>query len=206
MSPAPAAATTLHHPAQRPPEPLPSKDIEEGVEAAVEEGDALGDLQPDVQLVRSLAAVCHLGVGSDGFDQQNDIVRELREKESGDDHDDDLQRLPLLRSFGLQEGLDDKSITNNHDKEGEEESDCDFQSQDSNSEKHTDIWRVGNFANCYITHLHALAVHDFWDAQAHRCQPNSQAHEFAAQEPPSLRSFSFRRLDNSDVPVKADAG
>jgi len=203
---APAAAAALHHPTQRRPEPLTSKDVEEGVEAAVEEGDGLGDLQPDVQPVVSLTGVRHPGVGVDGFDQQYNIVGELREEESGDDQGDDLQRLLLLGPFGLQEGVDDKCVTNNHDKEREEEPDCDFQGQDSNSEDHADVWRVRNLANRDIPHLRALAVHDFRDAQAHGCQPDSQAHEFAAQEPPSLRSFSFRRLDNSDVPVKADAG
>lgn len=206
LAPAPAAAAALHHPAQRCPEPLSSKDVEEGVKAAVEEGNALGDLQLDVQPVGSLTAVCHPGVGVDGFDQQNNIVRELREEESGDDHGDDLQRLLLLGSFGLQEGVDDKGVTNNHHKEWEEESNCDFQGQDSNSEDRADVWWVCNFANCYVTHLRALAVQDFWDTQAHGCQPDSQAHEFAVQEPPLLSSFSFHCLDNSDVPVKADAG
>lgn len=102
--------------------------------------------------------------------------------------------------------MDDKGITNHHDKEWEEESYDDFQGQDHNSEDHTDVWWVHNFANCYITHLCALAVNELWDAQAHRGQPDSQAHEPAAQEPPSLTSFSFHCLHYSDVPVKADAG
>lgn len=91
LAPAPAAATALHHPAQRHPEPLTSKDIEERVEAAVEEGDDLGDLQPDVQLVGNLTTVHLPRVGVDGFDQQNNIVWELREEESSEDHGDDLQ-------------------------------------------------------------------------------------------------------------------
>lgn len=86
----PVASSALHHPGQCHPETFPSKDIEEGIEAAVEEGDALGDLKPNVQPVDGLAAVHRPGVHVDRLDQQNNVVWELREEKGSDDHGDDL--------------------------------------------------------------------------------------------------------------------
>lgn len=195
-----------HQPGQRRPEALTSEDVEEGVEAAVEEGDALGDLQANVQPVGGPAAVHHPGVRVDGLDQQNDVVWELREEKGGDDHGDDLQRLLLLASFSLEEGVDDQGVANNHDQEWEEEAYRDFQSQDSDPEDHADVWRVHHFAHSHVADLLALAVHDLRDAQADGRQPDGQAHKFVVQEPPPLGRFSFRCLDDGDVPVKTDAG
>lgn len=56
----------------------------------MEEGDALGDLKPNVQPVDGLAAVHCPGVHVDRLDQQNNVVWELREEKGSDDHGDDL--------------------------------------------------------------------------------------------------------------------
>lgn len=71
-------------------ESLPSKHIEEGVQAAVKEGDALSYLESKVNVVRGFAVIYDHGVGVNGFDQQNAVVGQLGEEESYDNHDDDL--------------------------------------------------------------------------------------------------------------------
>lgn len=111
----------------------------------------------------------------------------------------------LLASFGLEEGVDDQGVANNHDQKWEEEAYSDFQNQDGNSEGHANVGRVRHFAHCHSTDLLALAVHDLREAQTDRCQPDSKAHDFAAQDPPLLGRFSFCCLNNGEVPVKTDA-
>lgn len=71
-------------------ESFPSKHIEEGVQAAMKEGDELSYLESHVNEVRGLAVIRDHGVGDGGFDQQNAIVGQLGEEESCDDGDDDL--------------------------------------------------------------------------------------------------------------------
>lgn len=61
-----------------PAESLTHKNIENGVQATVEKGNGLSDLEEDVNVGGNGTVGDEHGVGVDGLDQQNAVVGELR--------------------------------------------------------------------------------------------------------------------------------
>lgn len=170
------------------------------------EGQNLGDLSCPVNRDQHFT-VSDGGVGRlRRFHHQQDIVRELGEDEHQHDRKDDAQRLVLLKVLGLQERANDDGVAEDHDQQREKEAHADLQGEGQDLSLVVGVFPKQHGADLPVVRSLHLSKDKLRQSQENGDGPDSQAGQFAVEEPFLLQVLGLGHLHDDDVAVYADAG
>lgn len=142
-----------------------------------------------------------------GLEDQQAVVRKLRQDKHKHHSEDDAQRLVLLEVPGLQESADDDRVAEDHDHQRKPEAHADLNGQHQDLDSVFTVVPVDQSAEglVMVASLH-LGVDKLREGQEEGDHPDDQADEFTVEQPLLLRVLSLGHLHDRDVAVHADAG
>lgn len=177
----------------------PDKRVDDGVEAAPEEGQALRDVGGVQQIFFVAAAVGSSLCRDERTPKENQVVRNLAEEENGDHGQDDLDGLVALKVLSLTEGLDDAAVAEAHDQErgGKGQNDLTDLDDDAQLVVVAGVRRARVVVDSGVLH--------FWHREDQRHHPDHGRRHLAEEH--GLRAVAVRRggLGDGKVAVHADA-
>lgn len=111
-----------------------NKGVDDRVQTAPEEGQALRDVSGVQQIVLIAAAVSSPARCEERTPKQNHVKRHLADEKNGDHGQDDLDGLIALEVMSSAEGLDDVAVAEGHNQEREDKGQNDLADLDDDAE------------------------------------------------------------------------
>lgn len=176
--------------------------VDDGVQAAVDEGDGFCQLQGQRYLGARLAVIDDVQA-LQRVQEQSNVERSPEKEEDDDDDEDHLDRLDLVAVFAFLQVFQYLSVAANEDAKGNQEA------QDIGCKLRSNLpgivtWGVhGDTLQCLLD-LQLLAEHDVGYRSQASHQPQDQADNYATSGCPYPHGIDS--MDNCYVPIYAHEG
>lgn len=179
-----------------------SESVDDGVQAAVDEGDGFCQLQGQRYLGAYLAVIDDVQA-LQRVEEQRDVEGSPEEEENNDDDEDHLDRLDLVPVFAFLQVSQYLSVAVNEDAKGNQEA------QDVGCKLRSNLPGIVTWGICGDTlqsllDLQLLAEHDVGYRSQASHQPQDQTDNYAVSGRPHPHGIDS--MDNCYVPVYAHEG
>lgn len=187
------------------PELLTDKSVEDRVDAAVEQSQAVGDIQRRAHGPPH-AAVEGDQIGSQGrVHHQRDVVRHPTKQKGNDHRNDHLHGLVLLEPPSAHQPHDDDAVACDHDGQGQKEPE-NVEKQSSHDSPRSGAAHVKVFGANHLLRIRVQSgnvIEEGWQSEGAPEGPDRHAEEPAAQ--PLAAPDALVGFDDNKVPIDADA-
>lgn len=175
--------------------------IEDGVQAAVEEGEGLRDGDPLVHQALEITSLLDDLQKDEGVDADSDVIGQPAGKEGQDKNDCRLESLALLVALGVGQLGDDNAVTGQNDDARQDKPHHDVLELEHH---HPQAIGVQAVTDVPAVHLADVSKDEIRDSQQESRDPDTQVDCLFSQQLPW--PLAVGGMDNGEVPVQADEG